>query len=119
MKLAVSKSKRSGEGHGVGDGADDRAVARRGESHVLACPRVTRARHVLGHDRRIAGNELHHVARGEAGIDIVTAARAGRDDEPHLLALVEIGDRFGGKRGMARGKKRDTRGGNKGTAGEC
>jgi hypothetical protein len=67
----------------------------------------------------MARDVLHHVFRGEAGIDIVAAARAGRDDEPHLRALVEIGDRFGGKRGMARGEKRNTHGGKKGAAGEC
>ena len=52
-------------------------------------------RHVLRHDRRVAGNEPAEELRGEAAIDVVAAAGAVADDQPELLALVEIRDRIG------------------------
>jgi hypothetical protein len=54
-----------------------------------------RRRHVLRHDRGIARDVVAEMAGDRARIDVVAAADRGRDDQPHLLALVEIGDRIG------------------------
>jgi hypothetical protein len=56
------------------------------------------ARHVLRHDRRIAGHVLAHVARKCASVEIIAAAGAEADRQSDILAAIEVGDALGSGR---------------------
>ena len=73
------------------EGRDRGAVLGRLAEHVVRGPDVAGARHVLRHDRRLAGNVVGEMARDDARIGVEPAADAGRDDEFDVLAPVEVG----------------------------
>ena len=52
------------------------------------------ARHVLVDEGRIAGQELGHLRRDQAREHVVVGGRRGRDDDPDLLAAIELLDRL-------------------------
>ena len=53
------------------------------------------ARRVLHDDIGIAGNEAADLARDEAAVGVVAAARIGTDVDREALGLVEVGDGVG------------------------
>ncbi len=77
------------------DGAHDRAVFGRGGVEIVREAQAAGARHVLGHDERIAGDVLAHVAGEHARVEIVPAARRHADEHADLVVRVEVGDRIG------------------------
>ena len=67
-------------------------VLRRARVQVIGGGEPAGAGHVLHDDGRIAGDVFAEVARDIAGVEIEAAAAGGRDDDPDLLAPVELGD---------------------------
>ena len=79
--------------HAAAEHADGRAVLGRDVVEVVRGLERARARHVLHHDGRIAGDVLADMAGENAGIGVVAAAGAVADDQVDGLAAVEVGDR--------------------------
>ena len=73
-----------------GDGG---AVPGRDRVHVAGRLVAARARHVLHHDRRVAGNVFAHVAAERAAVVVVAAAGSAADKDVDGLAAVELLDR--------------------------
>ena len=71
------------------------AVLRRDIVDIVRHFKRSGARHVLRHQRRIAGYVLAHVACQRARIDVVAAASRKSDQNLNRLALIEIGDCIG------------------------
>ena len=67
---------------------------------------AARTRHVLHNGRRCAGHVPRDVAREQARIEVIAAARAIADNDRQLLAAVEICDGIG-----VGGQDRDEKGG--------
>src|SRR5262249_3306962 len=92
---------------------DHGAVPGRGIGDVIGRRETAGSRHVLHDDGRRARDMLTEVARHQTRLSVVAAARAGADDERHLLAGVEFGNRlrrgsFCGEDPDSREQKRDT-----------
>ena len=80
------------------DGADGGAVLRRQRIDVAGGLVAAGARHVLRHDRRVAGNVAADVPRDLARIGVVAAAGRRADHDGDLLAPVEFLDGILGSR---------------------
>ena len=83
------------ERHVVLDPADDAAVLGRDHIEIITGLDAAGAGHVLDDDAGLAGDEPVHVARDQAGVGVVAAARARAHHQLDVLALVEIGDGVG------------------------
>ena len=76
--------------------ADRRAVLRAERVKLVDHEEPAGGRLVLHDDARVAGNMRRHMARHDAGEQVVSAARRRADDETDLLAAVEVCDVAGG-----------------------
>lgn len=83
------------------DHAEGGTILGRQTIEIVGAHELAAARHVLGQKTRLARQFRHHMAADEAAPDIVFAARFRRDDQAHLLVLIELLDRL-----RARGLKR-------------
>src|SRR5262249_16063552 len=92
---------------------DHGAVPSRGIVDVIGRGDTPRSRHVLYDDGASAGAMFAGVARHQTRLSVITAARAGTDDERYLPARVEFGHRlrrgsFCGEEHRRREQKSDT-----------
>ena len=78
------------------ENADSGAVLRRDVVEIIDQLERARARHVLRHDLRIAGNMAAEIARQRAAIEVVAAAGGKADQHVDGFAGIEI--IFGGRR---------------------
>ena len=100
------------EAGAAADDAEGGAVFRGDLGQPVGEPQAAGAFHVLGDDRRIAGNMAADEASHHAPIGVIAAAGAIADVERHRLAFVEIGRRLRAGRSrqhQQRGKRRDGR----------
>src|SRR5262249_5753122 len=80
------------------EGRDGGAILGRLAEHIIGSPNMAGTRHVLGHDRRLAGNMAGEMARDDARVGIEPASDPGADDELDVLAALGI-RLSGGRRG--------------------
>jgi hypothetical protein len=71
------------------------AVARRLLGHPVGGLQADRTRHVGRNNGRLARDMAAHVARDQAGAQVVVAPGRGRDHHPDGLAAIEVGNRLG------------------------
>src|SRR3972149_9615230 len=74
------------ERDGVVECGEDRAVLGRGAVEEVHGLDAGSARHIFDHKGGISRDELTEVARDEACVGVITAARTGPDDDTDLLA---------------------------------
>ena len=96
IKLHIGIAAKKRDQHHVARKQTERgAVLGRDRIDVVRCAQAAGSRHVLHHHARIARDVSADVAREQAGIDVIAAARAKASDQAHLVTAIEVGDFIG------------------------
>ena len=80
--------------HVAGDRADGGAVVRGDRIEMVRGAQAAGPRHVLHHDRGVAGNVAAEISRDQPRAEIVAAAGTIADDHIDGPAAIKIGDRL-------------------------